>query len=482
MTPEELRLRGERMSEALSREAYEAGAGLKVETAFERIFAEYADCAGEDAWQAARGVGALEEWAADNRIGRSVAGLEDRLHAWESQAVLALENGEAIPYQQAGIVIANEPRRERRLAIDRARRKILGTPAGMREERLDCERQILHELLGLDVVAARTRLSGMPLAKVAGQCRDFLDHTRDMYREVLGEFLKAELGMAPGEADRTDGSYLFRGKQYDEFFPGGDLTAIARKQVGEMGLDAEAAGRIRYDTGEREHKRARAFCAPVRVPDEVYLVTRPHGGYTDYRAFWHELGHALHFANTSRDLPFEARWAGDNSVTECFAMLFEHQTMAPGWLKRYTGMQGRTLEAFLRAQAFGLLAIVRRYAAKLNYELELHAAPAKAPERYVEWLTTATGFRYSPEDALLDLDDAFYSARYLRAWQLESALRERMIEQFDEDWFRNPKSGPFLLGLFEPGQRDNATQLASRALGIELGFGAVAAWCERMLS
>ena len=39
--------------------------------------------------------------------------------------------------------------------------------------------------------------------------------------------------------------------------------------------------------------RSRAFCAPVRVPHEVYLVLRPHGGQTDWTTFLHELGHAL---------------------------------------------------------------------------------------------------------------------------------------------------------------------------------------------
>src|SRR6185436_4608668 len=136
---------------------------------------------------------------------------------------------------------------------------------------------------------------------------------------------RADVGIAPGDADRTDGSYLFRGASYDEFFPADELAPTARRQVREMGLDAEAGGRITYDTADRVHKRPRAFCAPVRVPDEVYLVIRPHGGYVDYRAFWHELGHALHFANASRELPFEDRWLGDNSVTECYAMLFEHQ-------------------------------------------------------------------------------------------------------------------------------------------------------------
>ncbi len=484
MTTDELRARGERMSEALSREAYEAGAGLKKETHFERIFAEYADCAGDEAWEAARGVRLLEEWAADNRVGRAVAPLDDRSHAWEAAASITLADGEQMPFQIAGIAIANEPRRERRLAIDRARRAVLAEPTAIRAERLGREAEILGSLLGQSVVPARTRLSGMDLHHVAAQCRAFLADTDDLYRGTLAERLKADVGIAAGDADRTDGSYLFRGASFDEFFPAGTLTAIARRQVGEMGLDAEADGRITYDTADREGKRPRAFCAPVRVPDEVYLVIRPHGGYTDYRAFWHELGHALHFANAARDMLFEYRWLGDNSVTECYAMLFEHQTMAPSWLKRYAPMPTARREAFLRAQAFSLLAIVRRYAAKLNYEIDLHEAPslASAPDRYVDLLTTATGFRYAPEDALLDLDDGFYSARYLRAWQLESTLRARLIEQFDEDWFRNPRSGPFLLELLANGQRDDAVAVARKSLGAELAFAPLVRQCEAMLS
>ncbi len=482
MTTDELRARGERMSEALSREAYESGAGLKAESNFEGIFAEFADCAGDEAWEAARGQRMLEEWVADNRIGRVVAPLDDKLQAWESSAAITLEDGEVMPYQRAGIAIANESRRERRFAIDRARRKVLGTPASMRAERLGREAEVLDALLGKGVVPARIQLSGMDLHHVAAQCRAFLSDTADLYREQLAERL-ADIGVTSGDADRTDGSFLFRGASYDEFFPGASLADTARRQVGEMGLHAEASGRIIYDTADRERKRPRAFCAPVRVPDEVYLVIRPHGGYTDYRAFWHELGHALHFANAARDMPFEHRWVGDNSVTECYAMLFEHQTMAPAWLRRYAMMSGARLEAFLRAQAFALLAIVRRYAAKLNYEIELHEAStlAKAPDRYVELLTEATGFRYAREDALLDLDDGFYSARYLRAWQLEATLRARLIERFDEDWFRNPRSGPFLLELLARGQRDDAVVVARDALGVELSFAPLVAQCEQML-
>jgi hypothetical protein len=146
-------------------------------------------------------------------------------------------------------------------------------------------------------------------------------------------------------------------------------------------------------------------------------------------------------------------------------------------------MSGERLHAFSRAQAFALLAILRRYAAKLEYEIELHEAPsfASAAPRYAELLTEATGFRYREDDALIDLDDAFYSARYLRAWLLEAALRGQLIERFDEDWFRNPRCGPVVLDLLESGQKDDAPGVARR-LGVELSFAPLVRQCEAALA
>ena len=472
MTVDELRRRGEAMCGELGLESYRTGAGLVAESHFAEIFGRYPDLADDAAVAAARGHPELLEWVVDNRVGRSVAALDDRLHAWEAQAVLSLGDGETLPYQRAAIEIANESSRGRRLAIDASRRSLLAAPAAMRRERLESERGLLADLGLGDVVSARSRLAGVDLPALGEACAGFLAATEDLYRDALRDVLRRELGLGPSDADRADAAYLFRGAGFDEYFPGAELVSTARRQLGEMGLDAEAAGRIRYDADDRERKRSRAFCSPVRVPDEVYLVIRPFGGQTDYRAFWHELGHAQHFANIARALPFEHRWLGDNSVTEAFAMLFEHMVVAPGWLDRYTTLGGERRRAFQRSQAFALLAILRRYAAKLRYELALHRAAdlAAGADAYAPLLTAATGFRYASEDALLDLDDGFYAARYLRAWQLEALLAASLRDRFDEDWFRNPRCGAWLRELFARGQRDDAVALAAAVLGRQLDF------------
>ena len=61
------------------------------------------------------------------------------------------------------------------------------------------------------------------------------------------------------------------------------MTREMRRQVTEMGLSPDAEGRVIYDLADRPGKRARAFCSPVRIPDEVYLVLRPHGGQNDWQ-------------------------------------------------------------------------------------------------------------------------------------------------------------------------------------------------------
>jgi hypothetical protein len=137
-----------------------------------------------------------------------------------------------------------------------------------------------------------------------------------------------------------------------------------------LGLDLSAQGNVHLDTESRPTKSPRAFCSPVRVPDEVYLVISPVGGHEDFAALFHEGGHTEHYANTEPGLPFEFRHLGDNGVTESFAFLLEGLVADPHWLR------ARAPEADPEAVASQARAVrlmfLRRYFTKLGYELELH--------------------------------------------------------------------------------------------------------------
>jgi hypothetical protein len=280
--------------------------------------------------------------------------------------------------------------------------------------------------------------------------------------------------MPADELTRADALALFRAPEFDPYFSGSAMLAVVRTQVASMGVDPTAGGRVIYDVGERPGKRSRAFCQPVRVPDEVYLVLRPQGGAGDWRTLLHELGHAMHFAHTRADLSFEARWAGDASMTEGYAMLFDHLTHDAGWLLRHTELGRARVAEFRRAAAFEELHFLRRYAAKLRYELSLYAGDVPwdaLPELYVTSLGDATRMRYREADAFVDVDPRFYCTRYLRAWQIQAALGGVLREAFDEDWWRNPRAGPFLVAqLWGEGQRERGDELVRRVAGKALSF------------
>jgi len=186
------------------------------------------------------------------------------------------------------------------------------------------------------------------------------------------------------------------------------------------------------------------------------------------------------------DLPFEFRWLGDNSITEGYAMLFDHLLHDSGWLLRYTALGRPRVAEYRRAAAFEELQFLRRYSAKLLYELRLYGGGdswSSLPDAYVEVLSSATNFQYRPADAFVDVDPRFYSARYLRAWQLQAALREMLVTQFDEDWYRNPSAGPWMVReSFGEGQRELASELAARVGAPPLSFDPVIKAIEAGLS
>jgi hypothetical protein len=180
----------------------------------------------------------------------------------------------------------------------------------------------------------------------------------------------------------------------------------------------------------------------------------------------------MHFAAVDPGRPFHERRLGDNSVTECFAMLWDHLTVNAGWLAHYTEL-GQTRQRDSRAGgavadlvfelAVAELYMLRRYAAKLGYEIALHRSEytETMAEEYAERLTDATGFRYPADDYLHDVDPGFYAARYLRAWQLEATVARVLVDCCDEDWYRHPRAGGVVRALMQRGQADPADVLAA---------------------
>ena len=132
-------------------------------------------------------------------------------------------------------------------------------------------------------------------------------------------------------------------------------------------------------------------------------------------------------------------------------------------------------DEFSREGSAQLLYYVRRYSAKLLYEVELHETTDVAPmrERYVELLGDALRIEPAGEDFLADVDAGFYASSYLRAWAFEAQLQAFLREEFGSDWFRRREAGSLLRELWAEGQRLTADELLRELTSAEVELPSV---------
>jgi hypothetical protein len=237
-----------------------------------------------------------------------------------------------------------------------------------------------------------------------------------------------------------------------------------------LGFDLAADDRIRLDVDDRPQKSPRACVIASDPPSVVHLITRAQGGLHDYQGFLHEAGHALHYAGCDPALPYTfRRLSRDHALTEIYSFLVESVTREAAWHSEHFDLDEAEAEERAEATHFLDALLFRRYAAKLDYELEIWADFGRAPDyapKYADYLRTATGFRYRPDGYLADMDDGFYSADYLRAWIRAAQLRAHLRGAIGADWWEQPATGDFLRGLFAEGTRPSSEEIAGR-IGFE---------------
>jgi hypothetical protein len=302
---------------------------------------------------------------------------------------------------------------------------------------------------------------GVPLETARSMMESVLTSTDSLYRSLLREMLSEYLHLDPDRFYRYDTPALFRSSRFDKYFPPTSMIEALKTTYRGIGIDLDQQKNLQIDAEVRPSKNPRAVCFPIDVPDDIRLSIKPMGGFDDYSALFHEMGHGEHYAST-KEHSFEFKYAGEPTVTETYAFLSEYLLANQAWLRIHGGMPVSVLKQFVRFQAFYRLYFVRRYCAKFLYELQLHAGVANAPARYAELTGRAVGYRQIPADEkryLTDVDANYYSLSYLRAWFLEAQLNAELTKDFGANWFEHPGAGEFLRSLWAQGDRLNGNEL-----------------------
>jgi len=265
-------------------------------------------------------------------------------------------------------------------------------------------------------------------------------------------------------------SYLRRLSPLEQTYTKERAVEVCVATLAALGLDLERMPGIRLDLEDRPQKSPRACVIASDPPKVVHLITRAQGGLHDYQAFLHEAGHALHYAGVDRELPYTFRkLSRDHALTEIYSYIVEAISREPAWHAEHFGLSDEQAQENADATVFLEALLFRRYTAKLQFELEFwgrYAEDGGTEGGYSERLTAATGIRYPAENFLSDMDAGFYSADYLRAWIRSAQLRQLLVREVGEDWWRRPETGERLLELWREGTRPTSEEIAAR-LGYE---------------
>ena len=464
----------DRFVATLNEEYYLHLSGQKTLLELAPIYDAHASLTTLEACSDIRENGSPELWrfACEGYLGNLTRRPEEQRAELETRLEAELD-GERIGYRMLRPAIANEPDRDRRERLERARIGLVDELNPVLAEAHEQTAEAARELGGGSYRALYEGF-GFGLTELGERCERFLADTEDLYVAAFDGLLRTRLGLGIDDVRSPDVPRLLRGSAWDEGFPASGMLPALESTLTDLGIDLQAQRNIQLDIERRPLKTPRAYCFPIEVPGRVVLMIQPIGGLDDWNALFHEAGHTEHFAHTSPRLSFEARRLGDNAVTECWAFLLEHLVSDPVWLNRRLDF-GRPDE-FAAEGAAVTLYFVRRYSGKLLYELELHADGGQAlmPDRYAELLTEATKVEYTPEDSLLDVDAGFYASSYLRAWMLEAQLSRYLREQFGRAWFAERSAGSLLRELWNEGQGMSADRLADEVMGQTIEFDALA--------
>jgi len=415
----------------------------------------------------------LWRFACEGYLGNLTRAHQEKIATVEAE-LEAKVDGETIPFRMLRVALSNEPDRDRRERIERERLALTDehlNPVYLEAARID--REAVRALDAPNYYELYKQF-GFRLDELADECGELLDATERTWEEVGDRLFRERLGLGLADARSWDVARLFRAPEWDAAYRPEAMVPALEATLSELGIDLRAQANVHLDLESRPAKSPRAFCAPIEVPERIMLVIQPIGGRDDWEALFHEAGHTEHYAHTSADLPMEAKRLGDMAVTEGWAMLLQHLVTEPAWLNRRLDVP--RANELANEGAATLLYYVRRYCAKLLYEIEFFQAddPASMRPRYAELLTEALKLPARAENYLADIDGSFYVTGYLRSWAFEAQLRDYLRSEFGNDWFARREAGELLRELWSLGQGPTADELLRDVTGATLEMAAVA--------
>ncbi len=281
-----------------------------------------------------------------------------------------------------------------------------------------------------------------------------LRETDKIYFSAMKRWSRKRYGVSMSALTRFDAINLLGFGEFDHFFPEIPMNNLMRF-FRHWNIDLDKTPGLNLELGRESGKSAQAACFVLQVPEEVYILMRPEGGWIDLETLWHELGHGLSAVFTSPDLTIVDRDMATNySLSESFAFLLQNLTFSRPFIDEYLELEPEVCNTLVYYKVLKDLSVFRRYAAKLLSEFEMFSkGDLSDGDRYSRLMTRYTGFYYQAETHLFDLVPEFYCLDYILGWMGESMLEDYLRTNLGDRWMFESKTGDILRNWWAQGNR-----------------------------
>ena len=384
-------------------------------------------------------------------------------------------DGESLPAYCAPWLIANESNVARRKDLLARYADACGQCDDIRAGVLDSYHESAVKLGFENYRALFADIMQINPGELVAQADSFVMQTDAVYSDALyRELRKNEIGAGPGDVSHADFLYLQRMRINDRYFPRDGIMKMYDSAMHGLGIYIGRQQNIRIDLSDTADKKPGAGCFRINAPLDVRVSASSVGGVRDYTVFFHEAGHAQHFAWSSEGLVDhypEFLFAPENTTAEGFAFLFSNLFHDPSWLVEYgSGLRPEEAQSISKSLAFITLASIRHYCASLKYEVALHDSQdvryGELPGLYADLQKQATIFGRPAGMYLADVDDGYLAATYLRGCAFEAGLREHLLTRYGKRWWASRKARDVLIDLWNTSSRYTVDELAGL-----VGFG-----------
>lgn len=424
---DEVRSEVDALSRALSEERFRNVAGLAPEPRLAPLFDAHGLAAHRDTVAMLREVGEkdLAARVAGLAAERAAAPSEE---AWRAADAAATGTGPDGPVgiADAGLALLHERDPDRRRTLGRAVAEASLAASSPREAAAEAR------------AAARASLALTPAWEDVVQADELLAVSEGAYRDLLGWFARQDGREPPpaGGIDRAGLLHLLAFRDHDGLFRPAPLSPAVLDGFDGLGVDVR---RVRLDGAARSGKWAGAHAFEGRVS------LRRQGGLSDWLDLPDAAGRAA-AAATSRPS------TRDPALPATVGALGAWLLLEPRFLESATGQDRRRARDVIRRLALRLLFQLRARAGALRVAVEVERGTGGRAwhEAHREALSRATLAAWPDGLAARDADaDRLRESLAGAAWA--AVIRHDLRERFDEDYWRNPRTGEALAGRLAAG-------------------------------